>query len=125
MRQEPLSEELVLDSAIFSVHRETWPGADHPYDVIRHVGAAWVLPMMPDGDVILVRQLCPGIRQALVEIPAELLDQRGEDALSCATCGLLEETGYRHAEIDSSAGRVRDAKTALALLLADARGVLL
>jgi ADP-ribose pyrophosphatase len=80
--------------------------------------------MMPDGDVILVRQLRPGIRQALVEIPAELLDQRGEDALPCATCGLLEETGYRHTEIDSSARRVRDAKTALALLLADARGVL-
>jgi ADP-ribose pyrophosphatase len=171
MPQEPVSEELVFDGAIFTVHREIWPDAEHPYDVVRHVGAAAVLPFTPGGDVILVRQRRPAIRQALVEIPAGLLDQREEDALSCAARELFEETGYRHTEIEflggvyttagfsdeyvhlfwariqaepeaepepgielvrrpfgemlaaAGSGRIRDAKTSLALLLAEARGV--
>ena len=166
-----LSAELVFEGAIFSVHREPWPGGDRPYDVVRHVGAAGVLPITPEDDVILVRQRRPAIRRALVEIPAGLLGQREEDALSCAARELLEETGYRHTQIEflggvyttagfsneyvhlfwartepasaaepeagielvrrpfaemliaARAGRISDAKTALALLLAEARGV--
>jgi ADP-ribose pyrophosphatase len=171
MPDGPLSEELVFEGAIFSVHRETWPGADHAYEVVRHVGAAAVLPVTPDGDVILVRQLRPAIRGVLLEIPAGLLDLPQEDALACATRELLEETGYAHVRVGSladfyttagfsdelihlfwaltepepraepeagieivrrpfaemaaaaRAGQVPDAKTALALLLAEARGV--
>jgi ADP-ribose pyrophosphatase len=170
-RDEPLSEELVYEGAIFSVHRETWPDQDHPLDLVRHVGAAGVVPITPDGDVILVRQRRPAIRDRLVEIPAGLLDQRDEDALTCATRELFEETGYRHTRAEflggvyttagfsdeyihlfwaaterepagepedgielvvrpfaemaraARAGRLRDAKTALAILLAEARGV--
>jgi ADP-ribose pyrophosphatase len=153
------------------VARERWTGSDHPYDVVRHVGAAAVLPVTPDGDVLLIRQFRPPIRRDLVEIPAGLLDAEGEDARSCAARELREETGYRPTSIEllggvytaagfsdeyvhlfwartepepegrpeagievlrrplreaidaARAGRVRDAKTALALLLADARGV--
>jgi ADP-ribose pyrophosphatase len=172
MPQEPLSEEIVFEGAIFSLHRERWPGNDRPVELIRHVGAAGILPVTPAGDAILVRQLRPAIRQVLVEIPAGLLDRADEDALSCATRELLEETGYRHTRAEflggvyttagcsdeyvhlfwartedepsaepepglelvrrpfsemlmaARAGRVRDAKTALAILLAEARGVL-
>jgi ADP-ribose pyrophosphatase len=150
---------------------EVQPRPDGDYDVVRHPGAAAVLPITPEGDVLLVRQLRPAIDHVLTEIPAGLLDQRDEDALTCAARELLEETGYRHATIEflggffSSAGftdeyvhlflattqaepetgpeegiellrrpfgemvraarsgRVRDVKTALALLLAEARGV--
>lgn len=171
MTEEPLSEELVFEGAVFSVHRETWPDTGDPYDVVRHVGAAAVLPVTPGGDVLLVRQRRPAIRQALVEIPAGLLDQHEEDALSCAARELLEETGFRHTRIEflagiyttagfsdeyvhlfwartapepeadpetgielvrrpfdemmmaARSGRIRDAKTALALLLAESRGV--
>jgi ADP-ribose pyrophosphatase len=130
-----------------------------------------VLPLTPDGDVILVRQLRPAVREDLLEVPAGLLDVPGEDALACATRELLEETGYAHVTIGFLArvyttagfsnevvhlfwaitepepraepepgirierrpftemvaaardGGVADAKTALALLLAEARGV--
>jgi ADP-ribose pyrophosphatase len=171
MPVEPESSEVLFEGPVFSVARERWPGVDHPYDVARHVGASGVLPVTPDGDVLLVRQLRPPIRQALLEIPAGLLDVQAEDALACAARELFEETGYRHASIEflggvftsagfsdeyvhlfwaltgpepeappehgielerrpfaemvmaAKAGRVRDAKTALALLLADARRV--
>ena len=99
MPDGPRSEELVFEGAIFSVHRERWPGADHPFEVVRHVGAAAVLPLTPDGDVILVRQLRPAIREALLEVPAGLLDHPDEDAAGCAARELLEETGYAHASM--------------------------
>jgi ADP-ribose pyrophosphatase len=166
---EPRATERVFDGAIFHVFREDWPQARHPIDVVRHPGAAGVLPVTPAGDALLVRQLRPAIRQRLMEIPAGLLDRPGEDAISCATRELLEETGYRHRWIEflggiyttagfsdeyvhlfwagtepqpaqapeegievlimplhemvaaARAGRVPDAKTALALLMADGK----
>jgi ADP-ribose pyrophosphatase len=172
MTVEPESSELAFDGPVFSVVREQWPGVAHPYDVARHVGAAAVVPVTPDGDVVLVRQFRPPVRQTLVEIPAGLLDVDGEDPVTCAARELLEETGYRHRTIEflggvyttagfsneyvsllwarteqdpvqspergievvrrpldemiraARAGRVRDAKTALALLMVDGRAVL-
>ena len=160
---EPMSAETVYDGSIFTLVHEHWPNGE--YDVVRHRGAAAVVPVTPDGDVLLVRQLRPAIRQELVEIPAGLLDAAGEDALACAARELFEETGYRHESMEfiggiytsagysdeyihlfwartfaepeampeegielvrepfaemaaaARAGRVRDAKTALALVL--------
>jgi ADP-ribose pyrophosphatase len=160
---EPMSEETVYDGSIFTLVHEQWPNGE--FDVVRHIGAAAVLPVTPDGDVLLVRQLRPAIRQELVEIPAGLIDNAGEDALACAARELFEETGYRHESMEfiggiytsagysdeyihlfwartfaepeampeegiqlvrkpfaemtaaAGAGRVRDAKTALALML--------
>ena len=42
--------------------------------------AVGVVPLTPDGDVVLVRQFRPPVRDALTEIPAGLLDVDGEDA---------------------------------------------
>ena len=168
---EPETSEVVYHGAIVDVARERWPGSEHDYDVVRHPGAAAVLPVTPDGQVILIRQFRHAVRDELVEIPAGLLDVEGEDALTAAARELHEETGYRHRSIEflggvytsagfaneyihvfwalvedapadepergitllrkpfrdmamaARAGRIRDAKTALALLLADARGV--
>lgn len=152
---------------LFRVEVEVWPGGR--WEVVRHPGAAAVLPLTPDDEVILVRQFRRPIRRILTEIPAGVLDRPGEDAVACAARELFEETGYRHERIDplggiyssagftdeyihlflastraepegepergielllkpfdemvraARAGRVRDAKTALALLLAAAR----
>jgi ADP-ribose pyrophosphatase len=169
MALEPEASEVRFSGPIFSVARERWPGLAHEHDVVRHVGAAAVLPVTPGGEALLVRQFRPAIRQSLVEIPAGLLDRPEEDPLSCAARELLEETGYRHESIEflggvypaagfsdeyvhlfwarteaepagspepgielvvvpldelidrARAGRVRDAKTALAALLARGR----
>lgn len=166
---EPEAAREVYRGPIFTVLSERWPGSEREYDLVRHPGAAAVLPITPSGDVLLVRQFRPVIRQMLTEIPAGLLDIDGEDALTCASRELREETGFRHETIEflggylasagytdeyvhlflaqlpeepeagpeaglellrkpfdevltaARSGRIRDVKTALALLLADAR----
>jgi ADP-ribose pyrophosphatase len=163
---EPDAVREAFHGALIRVEVESWSGRD--YEVVRHPGAAAVVPITMDHDVLLVRQFRPAIRRELVEIPAGILDREAEDALTCATRELFEETGYRHRTIEflggiytsagftdeyihlfvaetepeptgrpeqgiellrrpfeemvraARAGRVRDAKTALALLLAGA-----
>ena len=165
---EPVATDRAFSGRFLAIDVESWEGIG-TYEVVRAHDAAAVLPITPAGDVVLVRQLRPPVRQVLTEIPAGLLDVDGEDALSCASRELFEETGYRHDVIEflggyyasagssdeyvhlfwartkaepegepeegielqtqpfavmvaaARAGRVRDAKTALALLLADGR----
>jgi ADP-ribose pyrophosphatase len=164
---EPRSTRDGFAGRLIRVEVESWDG--HDFEVVRHPGAAAVLPLTPDRDVLLVRQFRPAIRRTLMEIPAGILDVDGEDALGCAARELFEETGYRHRSLEflggiytsagfadeyihlfeartgdrqeghpeegievvrrpldemviaARAGRVRDAKTAVALLLAGAR----
>ena len=139
---------------------EEWPDAG-TWEVFKPKDAAAVLPVTPDGDVLLIRQFRAGARS--------LIEEEGEDPPGCAARELFEETGFRHTSLepllalhlspgssselvhlfvartvgdperapeegievirrsfdravaDARAGRIDDAKTVLALLLADAR----
>jgi 8-oxo-dGTP pyrophosphatase MutT (NUDIX family) len=82
---------------------ETWPGLGE-YELVRKHQAAAVVPVTPDDDILLVRQFRPPVRDSLLEIPAGLIDVDGEDALSCASRELLEETGFRAIEIEFLGG---------------------
>ena len=94
---------MVFSGAVLTLALEDW-GLSYEHEVVRHPGAAGVLPITPDGDVMLVRQFRPAVRAALTEIPAGLLDVDGEDALTCAARELFEETGFRHTSIEFLGG---------------------
>lgn len=100
---EPTSARGAWSGNYLSVAIETWPGIGD-YELIHKHDAAAVVPVTPAGDVVLVRQFRPPIRADLTEIPAGLLDVAGEDALTCATRELFEETGYRHTAIEFLGG---------------------
>jgi ADP-ribose pyrophosphatase len=165
---EPREIRTAYRGRFLSVDVEDWDGVG-AWEVVRMPDAAAVLPVTPGGDVLLVEQFRAPVRQTLVEIPAGLMDVAEEDAVTCASRELLEETGYAPAAIEflggvyaspgstphyvhlflartsevperepeegiellrrpfaemvdaARSGRVRDAKTALALLLAAAR----
>lgn len=61
-------------------------------EVVEHPGAAAIVPLWPDGRVLLVRQYRYAAGQALLELPAGTL-RPGEDPAACARRELAEETG--------------------------------
>lgn len=69
------------------------------WDVIEHKGAAAILPVDPEGKIIMVRQYRGAIDDLLLEIPAGGRDSVDEDFLDCAARELEEEIGYRSPEI--------------------------
>src|SRR5919109_3732898 len=72
-------------------------GANGELEMIRHPGAAAVVPFLSDpaGDdpqILLLRQYRYAAEEFLYEIPAGRLDS-GEDPRDCARRELMEETG--------------------------------
>jgi len=67
-------------------------------EIIEHHGAAAIVPLTQDRDVILVRQYRYAIATNLLEIPAGTMEL-GETPEQCASRELEEETGYRCKEI--------------------------
>ena len=102
-RPEPEAARTVWSGRYLSVDVETWPVMGD-YELVHKHDAVAVVPVTPDGDVLMVRQFRPPVRDHLVEVPAGLLDVEGEDALSTAVRELFEETGHRHRTIEFMSG---------------------
>ncbi len=68
-------------------------------EVVRHPGAAAVVPLKADGKVILIRQFRHAAGGFIYEIPAGKLHP-GEDPTACAARELEEEVGYRAGKLD-------------------------
>ena len=78
-----------------NVERVTLPnGVTADLEIIRHPGAAAVVPVKDDGCVILIRQFRHAAGGFIYEIPAGKLHY-GEDPKDCASRELEEEIGYR------------------------------
>lgn len=61
---------------------------------IEHLGAAAILPVTVDGDIVLTRQYRYPIGMVSLEVPAGKKDQANEDSKECAIRELEEETSY-------------------------------
>ncbi|MCW3979091.1 MAG: NUDIX hydrolase [Candidatus Bathyarchaeota archaeon] len=66
--------------------------------VVRHPGAVAIVPLLPDGRILLVRQYRYAAGKNLLEIPAGTLEP-GEDPFECAKRELREETGFEAGEL--------------------------
>jgi ADP-ribose pyrophosphatase len=77
-------------------------GVSVELEVVRHPGAAAIVPLKDDYTVILVRQYRLAAGGYIYEIPAGKL-QPGEDPAHCATRELEEEIGYRAGHLDKIA----------------------
>jgi len=78
-------------------------GAEAVREVVRHPGAAVVVPMLDDGRVVLVRQFRYAAGETLLELPAGKRDGN-EDPAACAARELAEETGFAAARLEYLAG---------------------
>ena len=61
---------------------------------VNHPGAVCIVPILNNGDILLIRQFRYGPREEFIEIPAGKLD-KNEDPLKCGLRELEEETGYK------------------------------
>lgn len=68
-------------------------GNERPREVVEHPGAIALVPVLPDGRVVLVRQWRHAVGQVLLEVPAGTREQ-GEEPAATAARELREETGY-------------------------------
>ncbi|MBM4121334.1 MAG: NUDIX hydrolase [Nitrospira sp.] len=74
-------------------------GTSVELEIIRHPGAAAVVPVKDDGTVVLIRQYRHAAGGFIYEIPAGKL-QPNEEPLICAARELEEEIGYRAASLE-------------------------
>jgi ADP-ribose pyrophosphatase len=91
-----LRSEIVYRGKVFGVRRDeiVEPGGVHASrEVVTHPGSVVVLPVFPDGRVLLIQQYRYATRQFLWELVAGRIDE-GEDVQKAAARELLEETGY-------------------------------
>ncbi len=103
IREVPLSDEVVFEGALIDVsHMQVRlpNGREALREVVRHKGAAAVVPVDENGVVTLVRQHRVVVDMLTLEIPAGKLDHVGEDPLACAHRELEEETGLRAAKME-------------------------
>ena len=69
-------------------------GGEATREYIVHPGAAMIIPILPDGRLLMERQYRYPLGRVMLEFPAGKLDP-GEQMLKTAQRELLEETGYR------------------------------
>ena len=97
LREVRTASEEIFDGIILHVQRDTVQlpsGSPAIREVIRHIGAVCVIPVLENGDVIMERQYRYPLDRVILEIPAGKLDAPDEDRLSAIQRELREETGY-------------------------------
>ena len=91
-----LTTEAVYQGKLLKVWKDKvkLPNGRESYrELIKHPGAVGILPVLPDGSVIFVKQFRYPVSSVLYEIPAGKLEP-GENPRVCAERELSEETGY-------------------------------
>ena len=92
-----LRSKLVYKGPIFGVRRDEVlepTGVRATREVITHPGSVVVLPVLPDGRIVLIRQYRHATRLFMWELVAGRMDP-GENIRQAAARELIEETGYR------------------------------
>jgi ADP-ribose pyrophosphatase len=92
-----LRSKTIYSGLVFGIRRDELVepgGVRTTREVIAHSGSVVVLPVLPDGRVLLIRQYRHAARQFLWELVAGRIDE-GESTRKAAARELVEETGYR------------------------------
>src|SRR5215471_4576074 len=92
-----LSSEMIYEGPVFGLRRDEViepTGLRTKREVITHPGSVVVLPVLPDGRIVMIRQYRHATRQFMWELVAGRIDA-GEKPRQAAARELIEETGYR------------------------------
>jgi len=92
-----LSSTIIYEGPVFGIRRDEViePSCVRTTrEVITHPGSVVVLPVLPDGRIVLIQQYRYAARQYLWELVAGRMDP-GETPKKAAARELIEETGFR------------------------------
>lgn len=95
--EETLESRLAFDGRLLKVFsdRVRLPGGHESWrEYVRHPGAAVVIAVLDNGNLLFERQFRYPLRRVFLEMPAGKIDA-GEHALDTARRELREETGYK------------------------------
>jgi ADP-ribose pyrophosphatase len=105
MKTRILKRDVLVQNRIYRLVRSVirHPGREPVVrDCIEHPGAVAIVPLLPGGRVVLIRQYRFAVRGDLWEIPAGTLEP-GESPRACAHRELMEEIGYRAGRLEKLA----------------------
>lgn len=88
--------EKIYHGKVFSLFKDNFTlpnGVTVDLEILRHPGAAAIVAVSEDLNILMVRQYRYAVRGLIWEIPAGTLDP-GETPAACAERELAEETGY-------------------------------
>lgn len=100
-----IHSEQIADCKVFSVYQNRMCAPDapdeqaHNFYVIHPTNWVNVIPMTPEGNVLLIEQFRHGIETITLEIPGGMIDASDASPLEAAARELLEETGYQAEEL--------------------------
>ncbi len=96
-----VASQRAFDGRLINVRVDTVrmeDGSEHRREVVEHPGAVALVPVLPNGDLVLVQQYRHPIGRETLELPAGTREPN-EPALQTAIRELREETGYRADEV--------------------------
>jgi len=96
-KAQVLGSTVIYKGPVFGIRRDEViepSGVRATREVITHPGSVVVLPVLPDGKILLIQQYRHATRQYLWELVAGRMDP-GETPKMAAARELIEETGYR------------------------------
>ena len=101
LRERLISSRTVFEGDLIAVRVdeiELANGSRATREIVPHPGAAAVVPLLPEGRVLMIRQYRHAAGKVLWELPAGLLEE-GEDPEDAARRELAEEVGYKAEEL--------------------------
>jgi len=97
LKESRIEGQRVYEGVLLNVEKDRVllpNGKESIREYIKHPGAVLVIPVLPDGRIVMERQFRYPTGMTFLELPAGKLDP-GESPEQCGHRELLEETGYR------------------------------
>jgi ADP-ribose pyrophosphatase len=102
LREKTLKTELVFSGKFLHIWRDDveLPDGQRSFrEYIKHPGAALIVPVRENGDLVMIRQYRHAVGQVFLEFPAGKAD-RGETTDQTARRELREEVGYQAGQLE-------------------------
>ncbi|WII72839.1 NUDIX hydrolase [Bdellovibrio sp. 22V] len=96
LEEKTLSTKQIFRGRFLKVEQDEVQAPDgktYTREYILHPGAAMMIPLLPNGNVVMIHQYRHAVKKVFLEFPAGKRDH-GEDSLVTAKRELMEETGY-------------------------------